>query len=177
MVAIVVGGVFALVKFQVFRTFEPHLTVTHEVSHRFVSPSYVHIDVTATLHNSSRVKVEVEDAYFSLQQIAPLLDEQIDDLYTQVIVDEEFTHFQWPRLYKVPWEWLAGDLIVEPGESHQETCEFIVEIGIASVGVYTYFYNPDFREGANVAEGWGTYTVYDIVNEDYDAGLSSEVDV
>ena len=58
-VAIVVGGAFALFKLQVFRTFEPHLTITQEVSHRPVGDSYVHIVVTATLHNSSRVRVDL----------------------------------------------------------------------------------------------------------------------
>ena len=69
--AIVVGGVFALFKLQVFRTFEPHLTITHEVHHRYVGDSYVHIDVTATLRNSSRVAVGLREGEFSIQQVNP----------------------------------------------------------------------------------------------------------
>ena len=34
--AIVIGGFFALYKLQIFRDFEPYLTVSQEVSHRFV---------------------------------------------------------------------------------------------------------------------------------------------
>ena len=76
-VAIVVGGAFALFKLQVFRTFEPHLTITQEVSHRPVGDSYVHIVVTATLHNSSRVRVDLREGLFRLQQIQPILDEEV----------------------------------------------------------------------------------------------------
>ena len=52
--AIIAGGVFALYKLQVFRDFQPHLTITHEISHRPIGESYVHLDVIATLRNRSR---------------------------------------------------------------------------------------------------------------------------
>ena len=40
--AIIAGGIFATYKWQIFREFEPHLTITHEVSLRPVGESYVH---------------------------------------------------------------------------------------------------------------------------------------
>lgn len=64
--AILFGGLFAAVKFDLFRDFEPHLTISHTIRHRSVGSDYVHIDVTAVLHNSSRVKVELQDGYFLL---------------------------------------------------------------------------------------------------------------
>ena len=48
--AIVTGGIFAYYKLQLFRDFKPHLTISHNISHRILSDSYMHIDVTATLH-------------------------------------------------------------------------------------------------------------------------------
>ena len=50
-VAILVGGAFAIFKFQLFRDFEPHLSISQEVSHRFISEEYVHIAVTSTLNS------------------------------------------------------------------------------------------------------------------------------
>ena len=58
-VAIAGGGVFAYYELQVFRAFAPHLTISQEVSHRYIGDRYVHIAVTATLHNSSKVKIEL----------------------------------------------------------------------------------------------------------------------
>ena len=73
--AIVIGGFFALYKLQIFRDFEPYLTVSQEVSHRFVGDNYIHVETTATLHNSSKVKIEIRKGLFRLQQIAPTSDE------------------------------------------------------------------------------------------------------
>ena len=163
-VAIVVGGVFAWFKLQAFRDFESHLTVTHEVHHRVISPNYVHIDVTAVLHNSSRVKIELREADFRLHQIAPQSDEDVESLYTAVFVEENYSYIQWPTLYEVQDTWDKGNLIIEPGESHRETHDFLLSAVVESVGVYTYFYNPQFSDGSQVAEGWVARTVYDIVN-------------
>ena len=85
--AILIGGAFALFKLQLFRDFQPHLTISNAVSHRHIGESYVHIDVTATLHNSSKVKMELREGFFRLQQIAPILDEDIETLYAQVFED------------------------------------------------------------------------------------------
>ena len=161
--AIVVGGVFALVKLQVFRTFEPHLTITHEVHHRLIGDSYTHIDVTATLRNSSRVAVGIREAEFSIQQVAPISDEEVENLYAEVFVDGESLYLQWPILDSVPFEWEVGEMVIEPGETHQETYEFVAPSHVETVLVYTYFYNPVSPRPANSAEGWAATTVYDII--------------
>ena len=93
-VAIVGGGAFAYYKLQIFRVFEPHLTISHEVSHRYIGDNYVHIAVTATLHNSSKVKMELRKGFFLLQQISPLSDEEIEPLYEQVFEDQDYEHIQ-----------------------------------------------------------------------------------
>ena len=119
-VAIVVGGAFALFKLQVFRTFEPHLTITQEVTHRPVGDSYVHIVVTATLHNSSRVRVDLRQGLFRLQRIQPIPDEEVERLYAQAFVDHAERHLQWPILDEATRKWGENEASVEPGESYQE---------------------------------------------------------
>ena len=162
--AIAAGGYFALFKLQVFRNLQPHLTISHEITHRVVSDSYVHISVTAVLRNSSRVKVEIEEGSFHLLRIAPVTDEEVERLYEQVFRDESKKNLQWEILDEINRDWNSGELIVEPGESHPETYEFIVSRKFRSVLVYTYFYNPAYSEGAGVAQGWHLTSVYDINN-------------
>lgn len=162
--AIAAGGYFALFKLQVFRNLQPHLTISHEITHRVVSDSYVHISVTAVLRNSSRVKVELREGFFRLQKIAPTTDEEVADLYAEVFRDESMKNLQWEILDEINRDWDSGELIVEPGESHPETYEFIVSKEVRSVLVYTYFYNTAHSEGAGVAQGWHVTTVYDINN-------------
>lgn len=159
--AVVIGGFFALYKLQIFRDFEPHLTVSHEISHRFIGDRFIHIEVTATLHNSSKVMIDVQKGLFRLQQIAPTSDEEVRKLYSQVFIDEKHKYLQWPTLEEVDRNWDANQLIVEPGESHQETYEFVVSTDVTSVMVYTYFYNSRFPKSPS--EGWGAATVHDMM--------------
>ena len=58
--AIIGAAIFAIFKLQLFRDLVPHLDVSHSINHRPIGNSYVHLDVTVTLDNSSRVKVELQ---------------------------------------------------------------------------------------------------------------------
>ena len=159
--AIVVGGIYALYKLQLFRTLEPHLTIEHRISHRRLSDSYMHIDVTAGLHNSSKVKIELRKGLFRLQGISPVLDEEVEILYTETFDEKKYHNIQWPTIEEVERAWAKGELVLEPGESHSETIEYIVALsGYESVLVYTYLYNPSRSRGS--AQGWTATTVYDI---------------
>ena len=163
-VAIVVGGFFALRRFQAFRTFEPHLTITHEIAHRRVGSHYVHIAVTATLHNTSRVHVAPREGIFSLQQVSPVSDDDVERLYALASEDREQGSIGWPTIDEVVRTWDESELVVEPGERHRETIEFIVPDDVESTVVYTYFYNPRYRPSSGSAEGWSAATVYDTVD-------------
>lgn len=172
--AVAAGGYFALFKLQVFRNLQPHLTIEHEISHRIISDSYAHISVTAVLRNSSRVKVELREGFFRLQQVVPTTDEEVEDLYAEVFEDarvdadekqrKKKEHVQWPVLDTHKLIRSEGELgeVVEPGGAHPETYEFIVPRNVESVLVYTYFANPAYSEGSGVAKGWHATSVYDI---------------
>ena len=166
-VAIIVGGIFALSKLQAFRDFEPHLTITHRISHRLIGSSYIHIEVVAILHNSSRVKVEIRDGIFLLQKISPVSDKQVETLYVQAFEGEEYEEVQWPTLFEVSRNWKRGELVIEPSESHPEPFEFIVAKEVKSVMIYTYFHNLKFSEGDETGQGWVATTVYDL-SESFD---------
>ena len=163
-VAISVGGAFAFYRLQVFRSFEPHLTISHTVSHRPVGSKYVHIAVTASLRNSSKVKLDLREGFFLLQQVAPVEDDEVERLYAEVFVDRGDRALQWQTLDKVPLTWEKNELIVEPSESHVESCEFIVSADVESVVIYSYFYNPRHHIRTRTSEGWAATTIYDIVD-------------
>ncbi len=161
--AILAGGFFAAYKLEVFRDFAPHLTITHEISHRVISESYVHISVSATLHNRSRVKVDIREGIYRLYQIAPLSDEEVEQLYAQVFVDHDADEIQWPKLYDFRFARAVNETVIEPGESHQEIVDFIVSKDPKSVLVYTYFYNPEYHSLSRNPQGWGLAKAYDIM--------------
>lgn len=161
--AILTGGFFAVFKLQIFRDFEPHLSISQEVSHRFIGDDYVHIAVTATLNNRSRVRAELLKGFVKVQQILPVANEEVERLYAQAFIDGEYESLQWLLLDEVPRPRAGRKLVVEPGELHQEACEFIISSEVKSVLVYTYFYNSRYSIGSQAAEGWAATTVYDIV--------------
>ena len=161
--AIVLGGAFAAYKWQIFRESEPHLTISNRVSHRFVGDSYVHIAVTAELRNGSRVQVELLKGIFSLQLLSPTTDELVESLYDQVFEKGTHSTLLWPIIDEAERDWGKGELIVEPGESHSETFEFIALDDVEAVMIYTYFHNPRYSKGTNAAEGWGASTVHDMI--------------
>ena len=183
--AILVGGYLAWRNLHIFRAREPHVTIEHSLSHRLIGEDYVHISVTVTLHNSSRVHVEFRDGSFTLQQVAPVSNEDVEHLYAEVFVNEKEAYLQWPTLYDFRRPWDEDELVVEPGESEYQTYEFIVGRDVESVATSTYFFNsrvlgkiPDdielkdakrpkqrllrWRE-ARGPMGWGRTSVYDVI--------------
>lgn len=159
-VATIMTAYIAQDRLQIFRTFEPHLTIEQQVSHRHIGESYIHIGVTAILRNNSKVKVEVRDAIFRLSKIAPTQDDDIENLYDEVFVSNKFNHIQWESLYRASRTWDENEFVIEPNGTHREPFEFIISANIQSVLVYTYFHNSSSQSSA---EGWGATTFYDIL--------------
>lgn len=164
-VAIAGGAVFAYYKLEIFRDFEPHLSISQNVSHRALGTKYVHISVTATLHNTSKVAIEVRRALFLLQRISPSTDEEIEKLYSEVFVDRDEGHIQWHTEDTLDRLWEPGELIVEPSESHSETYEFIISEEFKSVLIYSYFHNALYSDDSRATEGWDATSIYDIVKD------------
>lgn len=157
--ALLAGGALAAYKLEIFRDFEPHLTMTHTINHRRVGDSYIHIDIAVSMHNSSKVKVDLYEGFWTLQQISPVSDSEVEQTYLPS-VDEDLPEFPWPVLKEGVWIWDQGDLVIEPGESHQELLEIIVPDEISTLLVYTFCYGPRFREDE---AGWDLATVFDIM--------------
>lgn len=171
LVALCIGGVFAQRRFRLFRAFQPHLTVAQHVSHRRIGDSHIHIAVTATLLNTSKVRVELLKAEFILQKISPISDSQIQDLYNQAFVgppDVDETpmtaSIQWPTIEYFIQEWDDSPRIIEPGESYKETFEFITDTPASTFHIDAYFHNPQYSERSQSAQGWRATTIYDILD-------------
>ena len=148
-----------MIKLRIFRDFEPHLTISHAVTHRTIGDSYVHVAVTADLVNSSKVEMRILDGLFRLQHIAPVSDEEVEFILSET---SPLKDIQWPTLIEERRAWSDNEFLIEPGESHQETVEFVIGRDVESVLIYTYFYNSRHTPASPAAEGWGASTVYDM---------------
>ena len=158
--AVLFGGLFAAVKFDLFRDFEPHLSLSHTINHRRIGNSYVHIDITVNMHNSSKVKVELHEGFWVLQQIAPIGDTEVEDFYS-LSAEASPQEFLWPVLDEGRWIWSLDHIAIEPGETHHELLEVILPNEVETVLLYTFCYNPNAQE---TEIGWSLGTVYDIID-------------
>ena len=185
-IAIGLGGAFAWRRGYLFRAGQPYVTISHEINHRRVSPEYVHLEITATLRNPSRVKVEFRDALFIVQQLTPADDDYVFTLYRKAFPDTDPRKYQpldWEYLEEIRREWNKDELIVEPGASAPVTFEYVLGTGIPSVSITTQFYNlrvtgkihddinPRNAENrkwfglwaVSGTKGWNRTTTYDII--------------
>lgn len=138
--AIGFGGAFALYKLEVFRELRPHLRIDESITHRSIGPNYTHIAVTTNLHNTSKVAVEIREAGFRVQIVAPVADSEVKrvlDDYSQNEDDENY--MQWPMYSETLNRWPEGDFVIEPNGIDREVVEFVVPSWIKTVLVYAYF--------------------------------------
>ena len=170
-VAIVLGAIFAYERFQVFRTFYPHLSIEHKIAHRHLSENYIHIDVTVVMYNSSRVQVQIRESFALVQEVGPIPDDRAELLRKAAWQEKVDPTFPWQIIGRLTRKWSENDLIVEPGERHSKTLEFIIDrAGVSivpnhpdqTVLIYTYFFNERRLSDSQTAEGWAAATVYDI---------------
>ena len=166
--AVGLGALFAYRNSLLFRTFQPHITITHSVSHRLVGSEYIHLGVVATLYNSSRVKVEIQEGVFQLAQVSPIDDVQLLTMYRAAFPPDgtgdadEVPYIPWPLLDEVRCATETEALVIEPGETHLETAEFIISSQVKSVLLYSYFYNSQSTASNDAATVWTATTPYDI---------------
>lgn len=111
--------------------------------------------------------MDIRDAFFRLQQIAPLSDIEVETHRAEAFEDDVHSRIQWPMLDEAQLSWDRNELIVEPGESHRETLDFVVSNDVEAIRVYTYFYNPNFSYSqGDTSQGWEAITPHDIARND-----------
>ncbi len=155
--AILFGGLFAAVKFDLFRDFEPHLTITHAISHRALGNGYTHLDVKATLNNSSKVRVALHGGYFILQQVRPASGEHS-------IPEPSTVYPFWPILEEFSIDLGDRPLELEPGQALQEVLQFMVPDHVETVLIHYSFH--DAGSLSEQPNGWGITEVYDIIGNE-----------
>ncbi len=184
-IVIGLGGVFAWRRGYLFRLGQPYVTIDHAITHRQVSNRYVHLEITAFVHNTSRVKVEFRNALFIVQQLAPASDAYIFHLHGKA--DDQrprvYRPLEWENLMEIPRVWNKDELVVEPGASAAVTFEYVLANENQCVSITTHFYNckvmgeipadVNHREAKNRkrlgiwevsgTKGWNRTTTYDII--------------
>lgn len=160
--ALIIGGIIANAKLELFRHLEPHLTIAHTVSHRPVGNGYVHIAVKAVLCNSSRVVVKLRDGRFLLRHIitAPEAASSGTTSKARSPVDNVL-YPQLPILDEASFDLGDQEISIEPGQTIQEVLQFIVSDEVKTVLIHYFFHDSRFPD--DPLRGWGITDVYDML--------------
>jgi len=182
-VAAIIGAtVIGYLRFGWFRTFEPHVNISHKISHRRVGTRHIHLSVEVGISNTSKVIIPVRRGRLSVQQVAPSNDEDVEALHRD-FTKGEHGQMQWPLLEVQYPAWEANSLVVEPGETDVQTVEFIIPNYVQTALIRSFYYNervvgpghPTTRparhkdwsgEEKTGPRGWSRATIYDISSDE-----------
>lgn len=153
-------------KLDAFRELEQHLSITQTITSWPAGPTATLVVVTTTLTNTSKVVVTPERGYCRLAQTAPMTQEEIITATTAPEdrppnPDEE--EMAWPILHEKQRIWPNKDLSIEPGESHQETFQFIIDGEVEAVVALSSIFNPSYQPKIKQrAETWRSQDFHKI---------------
>jgi hypothetical protein len=120
----------------------------------------VHTGIT----NSGNVILPIRDAIFRVQQVLPLADEVLRAVQAgEDAVEEGALEVVWPGLAERVHKWPPKEIEIEPGETDEIICDFVLDEAkdIETVQVYGYFENSRKRRRRRPI-GWGLATLYDM---------------
>ena len=157
--AIVGAGAWASYRFGLFRERVPRGTISHEITHRSLTDTAIHISVTVIFSNTGRVVwsfAPEQSNRTTIQLVRPIAHEDLIALDDRVEAGESQT-YEWPVIDDRS---LARPLEVEPSDTEEITHEFVFDTGVESILVYSFYGNENI--------GLRATTVYDIVRENHD---------
>ena len=155
-VAIVAAATWASYRFGLFRERIPRGAISHEVTHRPLTDSAIHLSLTVIFSNAGHVLWSFEPARQNLttiQHVKPITSDHIMILEQQRDVGPDIP-YQWARIYERP---LAAPLEVEPSDTERVNYEFIIDNAIESILIYPHY--------GRTNRGWDAAMIYDISGE------------
>ena len=167
-VSIIAAGIVATIKYRLFRSGRPFVTVNLAASSRPCSPGHTQIGVTAQLHNGSKVLAKANQLEWECLGLATYSDEQIDAKIGEYFGSQSSGIGHATGNREFPWNVqqriTKTDLIIaiEPNETSQDSVTFVVPNYCTAVQIRLFI--PD-RPGSIL--GWTAVIYHDIsVKED-----------
>jgi len=157
---IVVGGYWTWMLFVKKRQKYPRAKVTHAIAHKPLAHGQRLLHVATSVSNPGEVLLCLVSGFTRVQQVLPVPHEFAEAVRKgedPVKVGE--TEYAWPLLGERTWNWQAEPHEIEPGESEEIHCDFVVDNQATTLEIYTYFRNKE-KPGRQI--GWNVTTLYDL---------------
>ncbi|MBT4643000.1 MAG: hypothetical protein HOC09_29685 [Deltaproteobacteria bacterium] len=171
--AIVLAGLWSYRLFIKNRTEYPFAELSHSITHVNLGDGHNYLALTITMKNSGNVLLELLSGMVIVQQIRPLRDDlknmihNADHMHLREGNVPDLFH---DRKSKITWreigfrglDWEKGEIKIEPGETEEFQYDFILDDGIQTVKILTYFKNIKMRRREI---GWRLTDLYDLKGE------------
>lgn len=139
--------------------FRERLNVDHDFQCRQLTSKWVWIHLAMDIENVGRRDVDLQTVKVWTQKIVPMDKDFRDQLLKkQHLVDPETGRVQWRVIDKT--REIQLERKIAPGESDQQTAEFIVPSRVRTVRLYSYLEQPDSSK-----PGWETASIHSISEE------------
>ena len=140
--AIILGGVWAILRFALRRLGFPSLNPDVTVSDILVSGyRFVHVEVG--LMNTGSVVVTPNYAELRLRKVLPIPNEVWEQVKAgREPVQLDKTEIGWPMIVGREWRGSKGELEIEPGESDSLHFDFVIDGTVKVAEFYFYLKNP-----------------------------------
>ena len=161
-VGIVATAFLGIVKYRVFRSGRPFITISLEASSRSCSPEHAQIGVTATLHNGSRVLAAADELEWECRALASYDSATISGKIQEYFSADENNTRAEPGNSEFPWNVQQRiikkglEIEIEPNEHCQQNISFIVPTYCTAVQVMLFI--PTKRDRTR---GWTAVIFHD----------------
>ena len=135
----------------------PHLSMTLRVRRTPVSPSYHTVVATLNARNTGTGLCDIGQVDWTINVLAPYDDDAIEAMILGLDGTASSTadgHFQWDELQR--WSSAPG-ISIEPNQSDQLTCDFIIPAVVTAIAVSVWVANAS---NPKHTAGWYRRTIH-----------------
>ena len=163
-VSIIGGAVIAAWRLNIFRDFQPSVTIELEVHSCETAPSWTAITISARITNTSRVKITIPETHWGVRSLAPYTDEWIAEhansaLSTSSVEETNFV-FPWDVIHHIAET--EKSAYVEPGETHTEAVSFPISAVYRDIDVMVAVRRSTWPKGKRSKHVWTAQCVHRI---------------
>lgn len=151
------GG--AILYFKRRRPF-PRAKITHQIADKILADNKILLRVVVTVINQGEVLLSLKKGFAGVQQVHPCPQGLLDTIKGgHDIVAERKTEALWDTLGEKEIALTDDARELEPGEEEEFNFDFLIEGGVKTVIVYSYFVNQRKKRRE---VGWNKTTIYDL---------------
>ena len=162
--AIVTAAVIAGRNGLLSRKLDPHVSIDHKTTHQQLDSQNAHVRVQVALHNASGVPVQIRRSAISVERLARTTAGHYgySDIGGNLLRDRSTTFVQHPILDNREFHLADLEVIIESGQSRQETFEIIIDPDNVPIRIHTRFRGglPNAQEASD--KDWEAISFYDI---------------